>query len=67
MLTQAMSNLLPGFRVALESIRNLTLEQIVMQHPWLKITHHANTKEPHNAILLLKSRDMLQTSNLTEG
>ena len=36
------------------------------QHPWLKITHHIKKKEPHNAILSLKSPDMFQTLNLTE-
>ena len=69
MLTQVMSNLLPGFRVALESIRNNLnrLYWIKTQHPLSKTTHHMKTKEPHNAVLSLKSPDMFQTSNLTEG
>ena len=40
---------------------------IKRQHPSLKTTQHTKTKEPHNRILSLKSPDMFQTSNLTQG
>ena len=70
MLTQVMSNLLSGFRVALESIHN-NPRQIVLNKNATSLvknnTHHIKTKESHNAILSLKSPDMFQTSNLTEG
>ena len=60
MLSQVISNLLPGFSAALESIRN-NPKQI------LKARHHIKTKEPHNEIVSLNSPDTFQTSNLNEG
>ena len=70
MLTHVMSNLLSGFRVVLESIRKNPAADCIerkrnitgwKQHTIIK------TKEHHNRVLSLKSPDMFQTSNLTEG
>ena len=68
MLTQVTSNLLPGSRVALVSIRN-NLQTALTQNAssLVKNSTAYKDKEAHNVILSLKSLDIFQTSNLTEG
>ena len=64
-----MSNILSGFRVALESIRNNPNQILLNKNATSLVKNNTlfKTKEYHNAILSVKSSDTFQTSNLTEG
>ena len=61
MLSQVISNLLPFATTFKQIVLNKNATSLVKNNAPYK------EKEPHNAILSLKSPDMFQTSNLTEG
>ena len=69
MLTQAMSNLLLGFRVALQSTYKNRMQIVLNKNARFLVKNNTPYKDlgPHNAILSLKTPDIFQTSNLTEG
>ena len=64
-----MSNLLPGFGVGLESIRNNPKQIVLNKNATSLVKNNTpyKAREPHSGILSLKSPDMFQTSNLTES